>query len=192
MMYGRNKDSEETWKRIPENTVGIEIGVWKGGSSEKFLRRAQHLHLVDAWSPIAYENSDEHGTYDNYLDRYAELVGSRNPADFQQFYDSIYQGVVDKFSNKPVTIHRMNSRDFFKTFNQQVDWVYIDADHSYEGCLFDLESSLRVVRPGGIIFGDDYTNKPGVRRAVGEFISRTGLPFDNFYGTQYEICIPQV
>lgn len=191
MMYGRNIHSEETWKRIPEGTVGIEIGVWKGGSSEKFLRRASHLHLVDSWSPIAYENSDEHGTYENYLDRYAELVGSRDPADFQRYYDNILQGVIDKFAGKPITIHRMNSRDFFKQFTEQVDWVYVDADHSYEGCLHDLENSLRVVKPGGIIFGDDYTNKPGVRRAVDEFVQRTGLPFNNFHGTQYEICIPQ-
>ena len=192
MMYGRNIHSEETWKRIPEGTVGIEIGVWKGGSSEKFLRRASHLHLVDSWSPVAYEHSDEHGTYENYLDRYAELVGSRDPADFQRYYDNILQSVIDKFANKPITIHRMNSREFFKQFNEQVDWVYVDADHSYEGCLHDLENSLRIVRPGGIIFGDDYTNKPGVRRAVDEFIRRTGLPFNNFHGTQYEICIPQV
>ena len=191
MMYGRNIHSEETWKRIPEGTVGIEIGVWKGGSSEKFLRRASHLHLVDSWSPVAYEHSDEHGTYENYLDRYAELVGSRDPADFQRYYDNILQSVIDKFVNKPITIHRMNSRDFFKQFDEQVDWVYVDADHSYEGCLHDLENSLRVVRPGGIIFGDDYTNKPGVRQAVDEFVQRTGLPFNNFHGTQYEICIPQ-
>lgn len=193
MMYGKNIDSEETWKRISEGSVGIEIGVWKGGSSEKFLRRASHLHLVDSWSPVAYENSDEHGNYENYLDRYSELVGSRDPADFQKYYDKIYQDVVTKFKGKSVTIHRMNSRDFFKDFNHIVDWVYVDADHSYDGCLFDLENSLRVVRSGGIIFGDDYIDKkPGVQRAVDEFVRRTGLSFNNFYEGQYEICIPQV
>ena len=54
MMLGKNVGSEETWKRIPFNSVGVEIGVWKGDSSEKFLRKASHLHLVDQWSPIAY------------------------------------------------------------------------------------------------------------------------------------------
>lgn len=190
MMIGRNIGSDETWQRIPPNTVGIEIGVWKGDSSEKFLRRASHLHLVDSWSVIPYESSDEHGTYDNYLDRYARMVGSRDPADFQKFYDSIYAGVAQRFDGQPVTIHRTNSRDFFAAFDQQVDWVYVDADHSFQGCLADLESSLKVVRPGGIIFGDDYTNKPGVRRAVDTFCSQHDLKLNNFFGTQYEICIP--
>lgn len=192
MMYGRNIDSEETWKRIPKNTIGIEIGVWKGDSSVKFLRRANHLHLVDSWSPISYENSNEHGNYQNYLNRYSDLVGSNNPEDFQKYYDKIYQEVISRFKNKPVTIHRQNSREFFENFNQLVDWIYIDGDHSYEGCLFDLENSLRIIRPGGIIFGDDYNNKPGVKQAVDEFILRTGLFFNNFYGDQFEICIPQV
>lgn len=191
MMYGKNIDSEETWKRIPLNSVGVEIGVWRGRTSEKFLRRVRHLHLVDSWSVIPYENSDEHGNYESYLSRYEKLVGSRNPNDFQDFYNGVYQDVVNRFLDKPVTIHRMTSAEFFEKFNDQVDWVYVDADHSYEGCSYDLNKSLNIVRPGGIIYGDDYTNKPGVRQAVDDFVSRTGLTLNNFYGSQYEICIPE-
>lgn len=187
MMLGKNVGSEETWKRIPFNSVGVEIGVWKGDSSEKFLRKVSHLHLVDQWSPISYENSTEHGSYENYLNRYSKLVGSKDPRDFQKFYDKIYQDVIKRFENKPVTIHRMNSHEFFESFDQKVDWVYVDADHSYEGCLYDLEHSLQILKPNGIIFGDDYTNKPGVHRAVNEFIEKTGLTLNNFFGTQYEI-----
>jgi hypothetical protein len=191
-MYGRNIDSEETWKRIPENSVGVEIGVWKGDSSDKFLRRARHMHLVDSWSPISYENSDEHGNYENYLKRYSKLVGSDNPEDFQRYYDNIYNSVVERFKEQSITIHRMSSEQFFKTFTEKVDWVYVDGDHSYEGCLKDLRNCLKIVKPGGMIFGDDYTNKPGVHQAVNQFIAETNLPFNNFYETQYEICIHQV
>lgn len=190
MMRGRNTGSDETWQRIPQGSVGIEIGVWRGDSSEKFLRRAGHLHLVDSWSVTPYETSDEHGDYEAYLDRYAQMVGSRDPEDFQRYYDSIYRKVVNRFRDRAVTIHRASSRDFFRDFQQQVDWVYVDGDHSYQGCLQDLRDSRRVVRAGGLILGDDYTNKPGVRRAVDEFVAETGLQFSNFHGTQYEICIP--
>ena len=190
MMIGKNTGSDETWQRIDPGSVGIEIGVWRGDTSTKFLRRARHLHLVDSWSVIPYTVSDEHGTYDDYLDRYAKMVGSRDPQDFQSFYDNIYQSVVDRFQTNPVTIHRMSSRQFFAEFSEQADWIYIDGDHSYSGCLADLRSSLKVVRPGGTIFGDDYTNKPGVRRAVDQFVSETGMRFDNFHGSQYRIEVP--
>ncbi len=186
-MYGKNIWSEETWKRIPEGSVGIEIGVWKGDSSEKFLRRASHIHLVDSWSPIAYEDSKEHGNYENYLERYSTLVGSKDPADFQRYYDNIYNNVLERFKDKPVTIHRMSSKEFFNTFKGKVDWVYVDGDHSYDGCLYDLQQSLNVLKPDGTLFGDDYTNKPGVKQAVDEFITRLDLKFNNFFKSQFEI-----
>lgn len=194
MMYGQNLGSEKTCERIPVGSVGIEIGVWRGDSSEKFLSRAGHLHLVDSWSPVSYENSTEHGNYENYLKRYEELVGSKDPADYQKFYDGIAVSVQQRFVNRPVTIHRMNSRDFFKTFTELVDWVYVDGDHSYNGVMHDLTNALRVLKPCGSILGDDYSmvppkagHKPDVKRAVDDFVQQHNLKFDNFYGTQYEI-----
>lgn len=185
-----NTGSDTTAQLIPDQSIGIEIGVWKGNTSLKFLSKAKHLHLVDSWSVIPYQQSDEHGTFEDYLKRYKKMVGSDNPDDFQNYYDIVYQDVCKRFQNLPVTIHRMSSRNFFDSFSDQVDWIYIDGDHSYAGCLADLRGSLKVVRPGGTIFGDDYTNKPGVRRAVDQFVSETGMRFDNFHGSQYQIEVP--
>jgi hypothetical protein len=58
------------------------------------------------------------------------------------------------------------------------DAVYIDADHSYEGVMRDLQSAFGVVKDGGWIMGHDYDHNPaksqtrwqfGVRRAVDVF-----------------------
>lgn len=191
MMFGTNIHTDETWKRIPENSVGVEIGVWKGASSEKFLRRAKHLHLVDPWAAVAYEDSDEFGDYQGYLDRYSKLVGSNKPEDFQKYYDGIAQDVKKKFANSPVTIHRMTSDEFFKSFTEIVDWVYVDALHSFDGCLQDLRNAKKIIRPGGILFGDDYGDlKPGVKRAVNCFIIETGLILDNFHENQFMVKFP--
>lgn len=189
MMLGTNTGSNETWKRIPEGSTGVELGVWKGESSSKFLQRAGHLHLVDPWSAVAYEDSDEFGNYQGYLNRYSKIVGSNKPQDFQKYYDGIAHDVKTKFKDKPVTIHRMTTDEFFGNFEGQVDWVYVDALHSFDGCLSDLRKSLKLVREGGSIFGDDYGNKPGVVKAVDAFIAETGLTLDNFYTTQFEIKV---
>jgi len=189
MMFGKNPGTNETWKRIPNGSIGVELGVWKGDSSEKFLQRAKHLHLVDPWSVVAYEDSDEFGNYEGYLDRYSKLVGSRNPKDFQKYYDDIAESVQLKFKNNPVTIHRMTTDEFFDTFEGQVDWVYVDALHNFEGCLSDLRNSLKIIKVGGVIFGDDYGNKPGVIKAVDAFIAETGLTLETFSTNQYEIKV---
>ncbi len=69
--------------------------------------------------------------------------------------------------------------------DNSVDMAFIDGDHSYEACLYDLLNCLRIVRPGGIIAIHDYCTPrmpeggndgnvsfdigfPGVRRAVDE------------------------
>ena len=82
MMFGKNPGTDKTATLIPEGSIGAELGVWKGDSSAKFIKRAKHIHLVDSWTVEAYQGSDEHGGYDAYLNRYSELVGSDNPCPY--------------------------------------------------------------------------------------------------------------
>jgi hypothetical protein len=54
--------------------------------------------------------------------------------------------------------------------NQSLDFVFINADHSYEGCAADIHAWLPKVKAGGWIGGHDYDNTDypgfGVKRAV--------------------------
>ena len=54
--------------------------------------------------------------------------------------------------------------------DHSVDLAVIDGDHSYEGCLSDIQDWLPRIRPGGTIGGDDHheTDWPGVVRACQE------------------------
>jgi len=187
MMFGKNLDAREIVKRIPVGSVGVEIGVWRGDSTALFLLHAQHVHCVDPWSVAPYEPGSEHGTFGQYLSRYAKVVGSDKPEDFQSFYDLIYREVCDRFPSELVTIHRCTSAEFFAKFPFKVDWVYVDGSHQYEDCKADLRGARRIVKSGGAIFGDDYRSKHGVTRAVDEFCQETGLPLRTHGQSQYEI-----
>ena len=56
------------------------------------------------------------------------------------------------------------------------DFVYIDADHSYEAVRADLEVWWPKLKPGGLFAGHDYDLKfSGVKTAVDEFAQRAGL-----------------
>ena len=186
MMFGKNLGSAKVADLIPVGSVGVEIGVWRGDSTALFLERAQHIHCVDPWSVTAYEDSDEFGDYQKYLDRYSKLVGSSDPREFQKYYDQVYRSVCDRFPSELVTIHRCRSGEFFTRFGFKVDWVYVDGAHSFAGCLADLEGAKRIVKPGGFIFGDDYGNKPGVTDAVYAFASDS---FASLGCNQYMIAV---
>ena len=184
-MIGLNRGVRNVVSRIPKDSVGVEIGVWRGDSSELFLRRARHMHLVDAWSIDVFRESAEFDGFQNYLDRYSETVGSSHESDFELYYESVYQSVRKRFVDRPVTIHRGPSEQFFDRFNSTVDWVYIDGSHSFDGCLADLFGAKKIATYA--IFGDDYRGKRDVTAAVREFVKRTKLVFLDLGNHQYEI-----
>jgi predicted O-methyltransferase YrrM len=37
------------------------------------------------------------------------------------------------------------------------DWIYIDAQHTYEGVARDIVAARRAVKPGGLLVFNDYT-----------------------------------
>lgn len=60
-----------------------------------------------------------------------------------------------------------------------IDCLYVDADHSYEGCLSDLQHWTPHLRQGALLMGDDYDNPmcPGVAQAWTEFEAIQQLEF---------------
>ena len=42
--------------------------------------------------------------------------------------------------------------------DERLDFVFIDANHSYEACLEDIRLWFPKVKPNGVIAGHDYTN----------------------------------
>lgn len=61
-----------------------------------------------------------------------------------------------------------------------IDFLYIDADHTYGSVLADLKAWTPHVKPDGFMAGDDYGNPmyPGVQQAWDEFEAANGLTFD--------------
>jgi hypothetical protein len=70
-----------------------------------------------------------------------------------------------------------------------VDLIFVDADHSYDGCLADCRAWWPKVKPGGGWLGwHDYLNSDrrfafGVNQAVDEFMVEVGLPLQPDNGT---------
>lgn len=189
-MVGKNNHSHAVAKRIKPNTIGAEIGVWKGDTSIQFLKAyPKELHLVDAWNLDAWFDDLPIQEQNLILEKYStSLRIDPSRESLQYYYDNVYQSVKNRFALvSNVIIHRQDSKEWFKTIDKKFDWIYVDGDHSYKGCLNDLNECLTILQPNGIIFGDDYGNKKGVTQAVNEFVSTHKLKFENFEKNQFQI-----
>jgi len=98
----------------------------------------------------------------------------------------IYQKIVESslpFMQRLRILH-CESDEAVPLIKGQVDFVYIDGDHSYEQCKKDIINYLPLVRSGGILAGHNYHKKensahPGVHLSVDEiFGDKVKLLFD--------------
>lgn len=187
---GENFNSDHILQFIEPNSVGAEVGVWKASSSIKFQKIGlKELHLIDPWSLSGFDLAKEAGQWDEkfFFRKYTKVVGGSTPEEFTLFYDKVYSDVCDKFAQNPeVAVFRGTFKEWSeKHKGKELDWVYVDGDHSEIGCKTDLELARTVVKPGGLIMGDDLQIK-GVSIAVNDFCRRHKLKLEN-YLNQYRV-----
>lgn len=130
---------------------GAEIGVLSGDTSAYLLNEFQDLHLtcVDPW--VAYDQHEPERTADHMSKQ--EEVARRQLKVFGERVQIIkeYSQPAAKFVN-----------------DASLDFVFIDALHTYEAVKQDIASWYPKVRSGGLFCGHDY-RWAGVQQAVEEF-----------------------
>jgi len=154
---------------VPKGAACAEIGVWKGDFSARILSvvRPSKLHLVDPWTAISSGEYAE-ARYGGKLERGQTEMDALYLAVLERFADERRQGVVE--------VHRLRSTEAENRFaDGELDFVYVDGDHTYEAVRADLEAYAPKVKPNGILAGDDYGFPGwwdnGVTRAVDEFVA---------------------
>jgi hypothetical protein len=126
--------------------VGAEIGVYKGDNSNSILNilNIEKLSLIDPW---------------------AKIIGK---FPLGKYPLKVYRSVLKRFKDNPsVNIIRTTSKKGSELFeNESLDFVYIDADHSYQNVYDDIDLWTPKVRLNGIVAGHDIFNIPAVLHAV--------------------------
>jgi predicted O-methyltransferase YrrM len=67
-------------------------------------------------------------------------------------------------------LHVGDSADAATSWSRPLELLWIDGDHSYEGCVRDIRAWERHVMPGGFIAFHDFANGTGVPRAVADVL----------------------
>jgi len=122
--------------------VGAEIGVYNGVFSKSLYKLIPELkmYLVD---PYKYWE-------EGYVDSLSE--------ESQAVQDKRYEMVKELYSDLDAEILRMTSKEALSCIeDESLDFVYIDANHSYEHFSSDLEEWSKKVKEGGIVSGHDFS-----------------------------------
>ncbi len=156
-------------RRLPEGPVsGVEVGVFEGEMSAALLQRADlSLDMVDSWAANGASYVADSG------DWHAAQSEEQQDAFFQQ------AKISTEFARERARMRRRPSTAAaLASPAHRYDFVFIDADHSYEGCKADIEAWVPKLKPDGLLCGHDYENPDcpqfGVKRAVDEFAARHG------------------
>jgi hypothetical protein len=126
--------------------VGAEIGVYEGEFTEILcLAGVERIYAIDPWA--AYNIKEKYKDVDTV---------SQERQDF--LYGHAHR-TLDKYPN--CTIIRKGSIEALADFeDESLDFVYIDADHSFAAVAADIMGWSRKVKIGGIVSGHDYTSLP--------------------------------
>ncbi|HEX4489339.1 MAG TPA: class I SAM-dependent methyltransferase, partial [Terriglobales bacterium] len=150
---------------------GAEIGVRRGDTSAALLRGHDNLTLlmVDPW--VRQESGYTLATDPRFY--------GRPQANFDREYEQALENTAFA-SDRRIVLRDYSTTAASTVPNRSLDFVFIDACHSYEGCKGDLEAWYPKLKPPGFMCGHDYLRpnypREGVKRAVDEFATRLGCP----------------
>lgn len=106
---------------------------------------------------------------DNYCE-YVAVDHWRGAADLgvdENIYRGFLANMKDSALDDFVRIVRKPSVAAAAEFgDESVDLVFIDADHTLEGCAADIDAYWRTLKVGGVMLGHDYCPPYGVMQAV--------------------------
>jgi SAM-dependent methyltransferase len=157
------RNAKRSWilNYVPRGSAGIEVGAGRGRFSEVLLQHLQprKAYFIDAWTlrgaPPATPGSVA-----------GEIARQEAQWRTQRFVDVERHFIEAVFPNGA---HRVV---------EPVDWIYLDASHDFDAALAQLQAAEKLLKPKGILFGDDWSPDPkspqhGVYQAVNKF-TRTG------------------
>ena len=139
---------EDVLKLLPKESVGAEIGVFKGEFTAHILRTVepQELHLIDAWWLMYGEYYPDWGPYTEF--------GKLKTYDA---FEHAHRTVRRLDRRRAAIFHVADDLACLGQFpDRYFDWVYLDTSHDYAHTRKELTVLQRKVKMGGLIVGDDW------------------------------------
>ncbi|MCK9570129.1 class I SAM-dependent methyltransferase [Candidatus Pacearchaeota archaeon] len=140
---------------------GVEVGVWEGDNSAQLLKHLPTIQLscVDPW-----HLGGEHDSMPK---------SARELREGMKKFLEVTSFAKDRCITFPMT--SVKAAGQFQ--DASIDFVFLDANHSYSSVFQDVRLWHPKIRPGGLLCGHDYNGQGdrrggfGVKPAVDEFVT---------------------
>jgi len=156
----RQKQFKRFWwliSQIQSNNykIGAEVGCMEGATSSKLLQYCPKLKLicVDLWEP----------DYDVLSDYCKETYKDWDFDKIKKKFDK----QVAPYHHRVTELQGVSWEMADRVEDNSLDFVFIDADHSYESVKKDIIAWVPKLKPGGLLSGHDI-HLEGVLKAVKE------------------------
>ena len=171
-------ETKGTWRgpevesRLPKDHQlrGAEIGVDRGSLSGYLLRECPNVNLimVDTWEVFPADS--------DYA-KSGDTVCQRTLNQRYQDWQAAMHATNDSADRRQIL--QMRSVEAAKLVSDgSLDFVFLDADHSYPGIKADIALWAPKIKPDGLLGGHDVDHPCfptwGVRQAIDEFAAKTG------------------
>jgi hypothetical protein len=143
----------------------LEIGVFLGGSVIEIFKLASYFGIKLEITVVDTFQGTKNEIMDGFIEHYDDTNSFKN-----KFVKNLKDNNVTN-----VTIFEGCSDDFFSNNSEKFDLIYLDADHSYEAVIKDINNSLKNLKTGGYVTGDDYHPCWGVFNAVNSFSKKYNI-----------------
>lgn len=174
-MRGKNNGLLDLINILPDNIVMVEVGCYAGESTLMFVKsnKIKHLYAIDPWC------NDRNSLWCTNIQKTPLTQKKKKIVDRvfgnMEWAEQSFDVRMGPYKN--VTKLKMTLEQAMPHL-PELDFVYIDGDHSYEAVLKDIMNSKKIIKPSGIIAGHDYNkNCLGVVKAVNESFEKSDLVF---------------
>jgi hypothetical protein len=147
-------------EKSDNGAVFVEIGAWFGKSTNYLSKKIKESNKNIQFTTIDTWKGTDDETY------HKDVVALHSGDIFYEFIDNTI--IANNYGDfKYIKDTSKNAANHFEL--NSIDFIMIDAGHSYDDVICDLNNWYYKIKSGGYISGDDYTTFSGVKDAVNDF-----------------------
>lgn len=152
---------------LPVDANVVEVGSWMGAST-CFIAAGLKGSSAKVYAVDNFAGQSTCGEDAAWYQRHFDALGASSTLDI---FKANFAALGLSARSEPVVSDSVAAARALERLRGSIDFIFIDGDHSYEGCRADIEAWTPFVRKGGVMAFHDFGSRAsGVTQAIFEAV----------------------